>query len=149
MPDKRSEVRLYKHHTRGQILYSQKRISEASVEQWRQQLRRGADRGAERASELSTGHISLSSISDVHIHILLWPTSLNHITRETREPLCRINGSSSDPTGRMGSVRALLFAVLSLRALAVTIADRKFGKLVKRDVSQSARCLSFDVLSLG
>lgn len=46
MSDKISEVRFPKHHARGQIPYSQK----ASVELWRQQMRRGADRGAERAS---------------------------------------------------------------------------------------------------
>ncbi|XP_057180248.1 receptor-type tyrosine-protein phosphatase N2 isoform X2 [Triplophysa rosa] len=37
----------------------------------------------------------------------------------------------------MGSVRALLFAVLSLRALAVTIADRKFGCLFEDEVCEA------------
>ncbi|KAI7814896.1 receptor-type tyrosine-protein phosphatase N2 precursor, partial [Triplophysa rosa] len=36
-----------------------------------------------------------------------------------------------------GSVRALLFAVLSLRALAVTIADRKFGCLFEDEVCEA------------
>jgi len=39
--------------------------------------------------------------------------------------------------GRMASVRALLLALLSVHALAVATADRKFGKLVRRDAPLS------------
>lgn len=99
--------------------------------------------------ELSAGH----GVPEHHSsnyppsHLPLTYFRSNHITPETWEPLCRINGSCLSSMGRMASVRALLLALLSVHALDVAIADKKFGKLVRRDAPLSECRLSLDGLT--